>query len=82
MTNPPGRRPGERIISRYADIVRLLLQQPRTLQEIIDLTGAGYDSADNWMLALTEEKLVARHRPPRVSGRVQPYVYTWVGLGE
>lgn len=82
-TAPNRRRVARPLQARYADVVRLVMQQPRTIQELVPLVGGNHQSVSHWLRALEDEGLILRTYVERQGpGGRTPFLFTWVGLGD
>ena len=63
----------------YTDVVRAIVQQPRTINEIATLCGCLYGTARDIVLALVEGGLVYRTTSDQMGrrGGTRPFLYHW-----
>lgn len=59
---------------RIADILMLLIKQPRTARELSDLSGMDITTVRRYLAAFTDEGLVKKQESRR--GRIH-FIYTW-----
>lgn len=64
--------------AKAVDLIGLVYREPRTVPQLVAITGMNKDNVRAWLNLLVEEGLVHETRAPR-TGRVgQPgYLYTW-----
>jgi len=60
-------------ISKFADAVGLLWRAPRTVREVVKVTGAGVDTTARYFAVLEAEGLIVRD-----GTRDRSAVYRWV----
>ena len=68
-------------VKRYIDMIALVVKQPRTTSDLVELSGIHKQAVTRWMNACVEEGLVERRPGTKRPGTNGPArgVWHWIG---